>query len=467
MDKIVVFTSITKNYLAKAKVLAKSFKAFHPDIEFHCVFSESLDEHEDAKTYSAFDRVVGLHQVAETFSLQWLFMHSLVETCTTVKPLYLTKLLKEGVTKVIYLDPDTKVFHSLETILEWLDSYEICLTPHITGIDFERQSILDNEISAAKHGVYNLGFFAVSSGSEGKKFAQWWADRVVNFGYAQTFMGCFTDQKICDFVPAYFDKVLISRHPGLNVAHWNLSTRNITVENDIYYVNGQPLLFYHFSSFDSGVGEKMAFKYSEGNKSLVNQIWLKYIKENEEQGSSESSQAPWPLAYFDNGQAITLPMRLFYRQNNFCRYIFENPFATSGNSFLKYWHENDECRKFENAWKQATDFLSGFSFPGADQFLEKKLTALSTFVKPEIGRLFIYGLNKYASEVIDILTLKGIDKFILLDIDPEKSVNGATASTPDSFQFNEFDKVIICGKAKQKEMRATIVRYSTSEPEFL
>ena len=39
---MIVFTSITLNYLPKAKILAKTLKQFHPDWQFHLVISDKI-----------------------------------------------------------------------------------------------------------------------------------------------------------------------------------------------------------------------------------------------------------------------------------------------------------------------------------------------------------------------------------------------------------------------------------------
>jgi hypothetical protein len=116
-----------------------------------------------------------------------------------------------------------------------------------------RDAILDNEFSVLRHGIYNLGFVAVSNTAEGRRFAEWWADRLKDFCYDDIPRGLFTDQRWVDLAPAYFDSVRILRSPQYNVCTWNLTHR--TVNGSFargFTVNGLPLVFYHFSGLDSG-----------------------------------------------------------------------------------------------------------------------------------------------------------------------------------------------------------------------
>ena len=54
-----------------------------------------------------------------------------------------------------------------------------------------------------------------------------------------------------DMVPGLFDGVYVQRHEGWNVAYWNLAHRDVTRTVDGYKVNGQKLVFFHFSGFAS------------------------------------------------------------------------------------------------------------------------------------------------------------------------------------------------------------------------
>jgi hypothetical protein len=67
------------------------------------------------------------------------------------------------------------------------------------------------------------------------------------FGFNDVPFGTFVDQKWIDLVPAFFDKVCILKHPGCNIAYWNLHERTLSQGKDAILVNNQPLCFFHFS----------------------------------------------------------------------------------------------------------------------------------------------------------------------------------------------------------------------------
>ena len=133
----------------------------------------------------------------------------------------LRRLLRTGAKVVIYLDPDIAVFHSLDSVVDKLSDASILLTPHQVKPNILEGSIRDNELTSLKYGVFNLGFLAVRNDETGGSFADWWARRLHFACYDEPQNGLFTDQKWCDLVPGLFDRVLIERDPGCNVASWN------------------------------------------------------------------------------------------------------------------------------------------------------------------------------------------------------------------------------------------------------
>lgn len=100
------------------------------------------------------------------------------------------------------------------------------------------------------NGIYNLGFLAVRRSEETTKFMNWWMIKLKTECYMDIQNGMFVDQLYCNMVPLYFEGVKIDKYPGYNISYWNLHERNFTFKNGKYFVNGQPLVFYHFSGIN-------------------------------------------------------------------------------------------------------------------------------------------------------------------------------------------------------------------------
>lgn len=318
------YTSINNNYLAKARVLAKSVKQYCKDAKFSLVLSDRVLEDIDWSK-EPFDEVITVDQLGIPVKHlpQWIYIHTVVELCTAVKGQALVNFLENGSDKVVYLDPDIAVFDDLHEMEQLLDQYDVLLTPHQTIPESKERDIINNEICSLKHGIYNFGFYAVKNSPNGLKFARWWRDRLVQFCYDDIPNGLFTDQRWGDLAPAMFEGIHILRDPGYNVSTWNVTTRTVTKESDgRYFVNGVPLKFYHFSGFDSGNQEIMLNLQGNGNPNLYElREW--YIQRQDEEGQQTYYSIPSIYNFYDNGEKIAKEERLLMRKRQDLMDYFE------------------------------------------------------------------------------------------------------------------------------------------------
>lgn len=330
------FTSITSNYIPKARVLATSVKTHNPNAVFCLMLTDQLPENVNL-TDEPFDAVFFMEDLEITALEAWIFKHSLVELCTAVKgPTFLKIFQTTDAEKIVYLDPDIVVLHSLKALSEILDRHDIVLTPHQVVPETTLDAIVDNEICSLKHGVFNLGFLAVRRSDEGVRFLKWWADRLMKFCYDDIPNGLFTDQRWVDLAPAFFD-VYVLRDKTYNVATWNLSHRHVTSGMaDRLEIDGVPVKFFHFSGFDSGDQEIMLKKYAPENSALFHlRKW--YIKALKRAGQDELGGLPCIYNYYSNGEVITDDARRLYRSRMDLMESFNTPSIVSEDKNCYYW----------------------------------------------------------------------------------------------------------------------------------
>lgn len=337
MKKIHVYTSAACNYIPKVRTLIGSIRKFHPEWVVHLALSDEIPAGLNLSS-EPFDEVHPIGSLGIPDWLGWAFCHTIVELSTAIKPFLLARLLeREDCAGVIYLDPDTVLFSPLSDVVEAIGHSNIALTPHLTEPESSLAAVMDNEISTLRHGIYNLGFLAVAPSETGRQFAQWWSERLYHFCRAEIPNGLFTDQRWIDLVPAFFEGVCILRSPRLNVAPWNMTTREITGQlPDQLMVGGQPLGFYHFTGFDSGNHRLMARKYAREQKA-VHELIRWYSETLAELGKDPLSQVAWSFSRFDDGSVIPRPARLIYRERLDLQQAFANPFATAGGGFKAWW----------------------------------------------------------------------------------------------------------------------------------
>jgi hypothetical protein len=332
--RFAVFTSATAAYIDRASVLVESVRRFHPDADVYITFPDvsppdtSVDE-----ALARFDGVIRLEDLGLADDKGWIFSHNVVEFCTAVKPFALLQLLGKGYERIVYLDPDIALFSPLDPVLEQLAHSSITLTPHQLRPEETKQAVVDNEICSLRYGVYNLGFVAIRNDDDGRAFARWWSERCYDYCLDEPEQGLFTDQKLCDLVPALFDNVRVLRHAGLNVASWNLSRRPITASpaGEIVVDGRQPLVFFHFTKINH-VGEVMLKRYCNGS-TMPLELMMWYRSRLKAFAVPGLPANYWQFGTFADGGSITGEHRHRYRSQPQAGEICPDPFAVTRSEF--------------------------------------------------------------------------------------------------------------------------------------
>ncbi len=349
MRRIHLFTIVAANYLPKARVLFQSVRRRHPDWRLHLVIADRPDT-APALPGGEHDEVHTLADLGIPDWQRWAFGHSLIELATAMKPFALRRLLtRPDCSAAIYLDPDIVVFSPLDDVTGAFAEADILLTPHLTTPETTLHGIITNEICTAQHGIYNLGFIGVAARAEGRRFADWWADRLYHFCREDIPSGIYTDQRWIDFVPAFFERTRILRSARLNVAPWNLSGRRLAGSLvGGYTVNGEPLGFYHFSQVDGAANDAA----TAGQATALELV--DWYRRATAPLPHERPPAPgWSLSVFDNGERILTEQRLVYRLRDDLQRAFPDPFRTDPPSYSSWWHRNAR-RAFPALFKPAT-----------------------------------------------------------------------------------------------------------------
>ncbi len=305
-------TIIAKNYLPMARVLANSWKAFHPDFPFFVLLLDS-----PSGFFSPEDEPFQLVEVSELDIPNlggFLFKYSVLEASTAVKPYLLSYLFKRySIDKLLYLDPDILIFASLDGLRRGLDDANVLLTPHLLSpLPRDNRGQTDHDILQA--GSYNLGFLGIRNSRESHRLLQWWSERLYHHCIVSFADNLFVDQRWVDLVPGMFEGVRILRDPGYNVAYWNLHERSVSVGSQTT-VNGGPLYFFHFSGFNPdkpAVVSKYQTRFDMSNIGDTRKLYSLYRDLLAENGWSEISRWTYGHDFFQNGVRISGETRRYY-----------------------------------------------------------------------------------------------------------------------------------------------------------
>jgi hypothetical protein len=326
-------TIVSPNYLAFARTVATSYLAKHPGHRFFVLLVAALTDpapfaHEpfEAVPLSA----IGLENLPAV-----AMRYEILELNTNVKPTFLKYLLtRYRLDAVTYLDPDIFVYAPLAPVFEALEASECVLTPHLTSpIRDDKQP---GEQEMLYNGTYNLGFAAFRNTPEAFAILSWWEQRCLHLGFSEGRTGLFVDQKWMNLAPGLFDRVAILRHPGLNMAYWNLNDRILSGEPNGPIVNGKfPLIFFHFSGValnDPAVLSKNTDRFTLATRPDLAELFARYKATVLANKDRALESLPYGFDTFTDGTTITRLARRLYAQHE-AAFGATNPFDAHGAFF--------------------------------------------------------------------------------------------------------------------------------------
>ena len=339
MKKTAVVTIVSNNYLHYARTLMQSVALQHPDAERYCVIVDT-DMAPAAAIAGEFE-AIALPQLGLPFGDDFYFQYTILELNTAVKPWALEHLLDRGHTEVLYIDPDIYLYRPLDDVMAHLASgASIVLTPHMLAPYDDDRSPTEASIRMA--GTYNLGFCAIAERLETRAFLRWWQGKLARDCVVDMANGVFVDQSWIDLVPGMFDNVRILRHPGYNVAYWNLAQRSVTQAQDGWLVNGEPLMFFHYSGIDPQNPQNVS-KHQDRHDldsvgAVVRGLILDYCQRVVGNGQENYRKLPYGFAKFNDGSPIPGPLRAAFRVSPQLRLLaagkpFEHPGLAHSSAF--------------------------------------------------------------------------------------------------------------------------------------
>lgn len=164
---------------------------------------------------------------------------SLVEyyfTCTPVLPQYVFDR-DPAIERLSYLDADLFFFGDPAPLFVEMGDASVGIIGHRFAPGL---AVLQ------KFGTYNVGWLTFRRDDEALRCLRWWRERCIEWCYDRCEDGRFADQKYLDTWPTRFKSVVVLRHPGANVAPWNVGGVRLATRRRRITVDGERLLFFHF-----------------------------------------------------------------------------------------------------------------------------------------------------------------------------------------------------------------------------
>lgn len=235
----------TKSHLAGARLVRRAWQRLHGDAPFWILLADA----DTVDRVIGCEHLLGAHEVGldpgELRIRRGIYTPS--EYATSLKPVIVQHLLRQGADVVVFTDADTNLYAPLDSLVADASTAGACLTPHVLA-PLPADGKSPDELELLKLGVLNTGLVAVSH--SGMPFVDWWVQRARRDCLGLPDDGFLLDQRWVDLAPTQFGARLTT-DPGLNVAFWNLHERRLRSSTDGWTVNGVPLRHFHFSGFDA------------------------------------------------------------------------------------------------------------------------------------------------------------------------------------------------------------------------
>lgn len=309
-----IFTIVSNNYLHYANTLFESLKEHSPDADLVL----GLCDLKTSETHCpAADDIVAIDQLDIPQLGTFIYQYSILELNTAIKPYIIEMLMKRGYRKVIYFDPDIRIFRSLDEMLGLLDQHNVLLTPHLTNILDDGKT--PTELQILQAGSYNLGYIALRTCEETLKLVKWWQDKLYKECVVDLPRNLFVDQKWMDLVPSMFEGVYINRDSSWNIAYWNLNHRELGQDaQGNYTVDGKPLTFFHFSGFsiDASTLSKHQNRFNKNFNSSLRGLCTLYENALQRNGIERFSSLPYAFSKFADGVQVPDAARRLIRTEN-------------------------------------------------------------------------------------------------------------------------------------------------------
>lgn len=245
-----IFTLCTANHLGLAAALLHSLAEHEADTRRIVVLAErEVTEATRAELRGLLRCEVLLCTEIGVPALERMaFQYDAMEFTTALKPFVVQFLFREGYGRVVYLDTDIALYQPLRLVWHALEQDDAVVTPHITA-PLPQDACTPSNENILRCGQFNTGFAAFANRPASRAFVEWWAERLTDHCIFHSDHFFFADQFYGALIASFVERCRILHHPGLNFAYWNAPQRRLERTEAGWQVDGEQLIFAHFSGF--------------------------------------------------------------------------------------------------------------------------------------------------------------------------------------------------------------------------
>lgn len=311
--RIAYCTIASANYLARVQTFLASLRAQQPAARLHILLCEDEETCRRVAAQAGYPFLTP----AEVCPQHWremAFQYDVIEFNTAMKPFLLDHLLDQGFDGVLYFDPDIAIYAPLDEIETALAAHDVVLTPHACHPvpDDGRTPAMADYLRA---GQFNLGFIGIRGTANGRAMLAWWKTVCRDRCLFDPTHRLFVDQFWAAAFASFAERLCVFRHPGANVAYWNLFQRRLEGQAGRWTVDGAALLFFHFSGLDEddlGRVSRYQNRVVAPPGSPLRRLLQEYVEELGRQPWRRFAREPYSLGRYADGSPVMAEERRKY-----------------------------------------------------------------------------------------------------------------------------------------------------------
>jgi len=288
-------TIAAKRHLALGRVVCSSFRRHHPEIPAYLLLADSVDGYFDPAAEPF--QMVALEELGAAGLDRMRNRYNQQEFSYALTPFLIDWVLRQGMERVLFIKQESLVTGDPTPVADLLRKASVLVTPHLLAPLHSAA----REKQILQCGTFNGGFVGCANTPDARRFLDWWQDRMRAHCHYDPAAGLHFEQRWLDLASSYVERLAVARDLGLNVGHWNLPERAVTVEGERILTDGQLCRLFRFSGYEADHPEA-ATRYSTRlnmeNLGPAAEVFRRYREELMSAGWEETSG--WPYA-FDSG----------------------------------------------------------------------------------------------------------------------------------------------------------------------
>lgn len=162
---------------------------------------------------------------------------SRIEYYFTATPSWILLALDESDAMTTYVDADVYLFSDPTPIFSEMADASVAIVGHRFPPEL---------MDRTRFGKFNVGWLSFAADADARALLEAWKEQCIDWCYDRLEADRFADQKYLDVWPDRYPFVHVLRHPGINVAPWNVGEAPVQDEDGEARVSDEPLVAFHF-----------------------------------------------------------------------------------------------------------------------------------------------------------------------------------------------------------------------------